>query len=175
MRWLIRLTPRLGFLWLGLGAWGLVVASLVMTEWWNLNPCPLCIFQRVLYMLFGLVAIAGALPRLSARGNKILGVKLALIALGGFLTAAYQSLMQARPDLVIECSYTNPGPIERFVDWLATITQSSLFMPTGLCSSQEWVFLGLSMANWSLVCFLGLGIAALWIAFRSIRRNGWAA
>jgi disulfide bond formation protein DsbB len=160
MRWLERLTPRPGLLLLALGAWGIAGAGLLIQEWENLNPCPLCIFQRVLYLVFGLAALLCALPPLSARGYRRAGFGLALIALGGLLTALYQSLMQARPDLIQECSYTNPGVIERFVDWLG-MRYPDLFLATGMCSSQEWVFLGLSMANWSVACFLALGGLAL--------------
>lgn len=160
MRWLERLSPRLGFLLLGLGAWGLVAAGFVIQEWDRLNPCPLCIFQRVLYLLFGALALLGALLPLGPRGQKAWGLGLAGVSLGGFLTALYQTTMQAVPGLVAECSYTDQGPIELFVDWLG-MQYPTLFMATGLCSSREWEFLGLSMANWSLLCFLGFGLAAL--------------
>jgi disulfide bond formation protein DsbB len=172
MRWLERLTPRLGLLLLGLAGCGTAGMSFVIQEWGHLNPCPLCIFQRVLYMVFGLVALLGALPPLKSRGHRIFGVVLALIALGNALTAIYQSVMQARPDLINECSYTDPGLIERFVDWLG-MQYPTLFMATGLCSSQEWVFLGLSMANWSVVCSLILIALALWLT-RCFRRGNKA-
>jgi disulfide bond formation protein DsbB len=165
MRWLERLTPRLGFLLLGLGAWGIAGAGFIIQEVESLNPCPLCIFQRVLYLCLGLLALLGALPPWK-RGHKVVGLGFALVALGGLLTALYQSLMQARPDLINECSYTDPGLIERLVDWLG-MQYPALFLATGMCSSQEWVFLGLSMANWSVVCFLFLGGFAVWLARRS--------
>jgi disulfide bond formation protein DsbB len=165
MRWLERLTPRLGFLLLALGAWGIVGTGFIIQEVESLNPCPLCIFQRVLYLCLGLLALLGALPSWK-RGHKLVALGLALVALGGLLTALYQSLMQARPDLINECSYTDPGLIERFVDWLG-MQYPTLFLATGMCSSQEWVLFGLSMANWSVVCFLFLGAFAVWLARRS--------
>jgi disulfide bond formation protein DsbB len=77
--------------------------------------------------------------------------------------------MQSVPGLVSECSYSNPGPIERFIDWLGGFwlnldlpVLSDLFLATGMCSDKEWVFLGLSLANWSAFAFLSFGVAALW-------------
>jgi len=160
MQWLDRLGPRPGLLILGVGAWGLVGAGLVIQEIDRLNPCPLCIFQRLLYLLLGGLALLGAaLPR----GHKAWSLGIAGIALAGFLTALYQTLMQAFPSIIDECSYTDPGPIERLVDWLG-MQYPPLFMATGFCGSKEWEFLGLSMANWSLACFAAFGVLALWLA-----------
>lgn len=45
-----------------------------------------------------------------------------------------------------------------------------MFMATGFCSSKEWVFLHLSMANWSALCFFAFLLAAAWLA-RGAARN----
>jgi len=170
MPWLLRFTrPRSGLLLLGILSVLLVVAALVLQSWKNLNPCPLCIFQRMLFMLFGIVALLGAALRGGERLHRGFGAVLALIALGGMGVALYQSLMQARPDLVPECSYTDPGLIEQFVNWIGmhvldNAILSELFLATGMCASQEWVFLGLSMANWAAVSFLFLAALALCLA-----------
>ncbi len=160
--WLGRLSPRTSLFLIGLGAWGLVGAGMVIQELERLNPCPLCIFQRVLYLLIGALAFVGALL---PRGQKIIGLSMVLVALGGFATAVYQTLMQTVPGLVSECSYSDPGPIELFVDWLG-MAYPPLFLATGACASVEWSFLGLSMANWSVVCFLGFGAATWWMVLR---------
>jgi disulfide bond formation protein DsbB len=162
-RRLKRLTPQTGLFLLGMGMSAVWLLGLGIQLVENLNPCPLCIFQRVLYMSLGLAAVLGGLtPFRKAWMHKALGRLLFLGALAGFATALYQSVMQARPDLVPECSLTNPGPIERFVDWLAT-HYPPLFMPTGLCASQEWSLFGLSMANWSVLCFFTFGVLILWV------------
>ena len=85
---------------------------------------------------------------------------IAVLAGAGALLAAYQSWMQAFPDLATECSYTDPNMIESFVDWLG-MQWPSLFLATGFCSSKEWVFLGLSMANWSALLFAAIVVYAL--------------
>jgi disulfide bond formation protein DsbB len=52
--------------------------------------------------------------------------------------------------------------IERLVDTLG-MQWPSLLMATGFCSSKEWVFLGLSMANWSLLLFSGIAVYAAFL------------
>jgi disulfide bond formation protein DsbB len=174
------LTSRQWFLLLGAAAWGLDITGLVLQNLEHLNPCPLCIFQRLLFMVFGTIALLFALPaaRVVQRLYRGMGVFLALLCVGGLGVALYQTLMQSVPGLVSECSYSNPGPIERFVDWLGGFwleldlpVLSDLFLATGTCSSKEWVdpILGLSMANWAAVAFLSFGIAALWATRRRIR------
>lgn len=159
--------PRPGLFLLGLGSLGLVGAGLVIQEVYRLNPCPFCIFQRVLYMLLGVVALLGAaMPR----GQRAWGLGVAGISAMGFAVALYQTLMQSFPDIVSECSYSDPGPIERLVDWLG-MQYPPLFMATGFCASKEWEFLGLSMANWSLLCFAAFGVLAFWLTRK--RRRGF--
>ena len=52
-------------IWLGVAviSAGLVAASLLLTAWLNLHPCPLCIFQRLLFMIMSVSGACG-LPRL---------------------------------------------------------------------------------------------------------------
>ena len=147
-----RLSLRIGFCLLALASFGLVAAGVVMGEMLRLQACPLCIFQRVLYLGVGGFALAGAvLPA----GRLLWLVPAGGIALWGAGVAGYQSWLQAFPDPSLECNYADPNLIERLVDWLGQ-QSPMLFMATGFCSSREWEFLGMSMANWSVVCFMAL-------------------
>lgn len=159
-------TPRHGLYAVALGAFGLVGAGLVLGEVLQLNPCPLCIFQRVLYLLVGLFALIGALGADRPAVRNGAGGLAVVAALGGLATAGYQTWMQAYPSLAMECGFSDPNLIERLVDWLGQLWPY-MFLATGFCTSKEWVFLGLSMANWSVVCFLALGL----FAFFSLRRR----
>lgn len=147
---------RAWFAALALAALGLVAVGMTLQHLLHLSPCPLCIFQRVLYLLIGLGALCGfALPQL----RQLWSMLIALLASGGAMVAAYQTWMQAFPERATECGYTDPSLIERLVDVLG-MQWPSLFLATGFCSSKEWVFLHLSMANWSLLVFAGIAIYA---------------
>jgi|GEM_PF-243505 len=174
------ISPRGGFLLVGLAAWGITIAGLVLTHWEQLQPCQLCIFQRLLFMLIGTLALlAAAVTRSGESSSRTLGFILALPCLLGFGVAIYQTLMQSVPGLVSECNRADPGLIEDFVDWLgiewmvwighiewaANIAfLRDLFLATGQCASKEWVFLGLSLANWAALFFCLFTLFVLWVS-----------
>ena len=149
---------RAWFATLALGVFGLVAAGMELQHLLRLAPCPLCIFQRLLYLVIGLVALAGVmLPG----GRLLWSAMIAALAAGGVAVAGYQTWMQAFPLLATECGYSDPNLIERLVNWLG-MQWPDLFLATGFCTSREWEFLGLSMANWSLLVFAGIvGYAVL--------------
>lgn len=152
---------RAWFAVLGLACFGVVAVGLGLQSMLRLAPCPFCIFQRLLYLLVGVGALFGvALPAARRLWSVVIGVLGAM----GVGVAAYQSWMQMYPELATECGYAEPNLIERLVDWLGMI-YPSLFLATGFCTSREWEFLGLSMANWSLLLFVGIVVYA-WLLFR---------
>jgi disulfide bond formation protein DsbB len=143
---------RAWFATLALGSLGLVALGMELQTLLRLAPCPFCIFQRLLYMVIGFLALAGAIFPI---GRPLWLAAIAMLALLGAGVAGYQSWMQEFPHLVNECGFSDPNAIERLVDWLGMIWPS-LFLATGFCSSKEWVFLTLSMANWSFLIYLGI-------------------
>ncbi|MBL8431086.1 MAG: disulfide bond formation protein B [Dechloromonas sp.] len=149
---------RAWFAALALGAFGAVAGGMELQNLVRLAPCPLCIFQRLVYMVIGLVALLGAI---APAGRLLWSALIAGLAAGGMAAAGYQSWMQAFPHLATECSYSDPNAIERLVDWLG-MAWPSLFLATGFCTGRDWEFLGLSLANWSLLISAGIaGYAAL--------------
>jgi disulfide bond formation protein DsbB len=149
---------RAWFATLALGTLGLVAFGLELQQMYRLAPCPFCIFQRLLYIVIGLVALLGVVLPV---GRLLWAALIAALAAGGAAVAGYQSWMQAFPHLATECGYSDPTLIERLVDWLG-MQWPGLFLATGFCTSREWEFLGLSMANWSFLVFAGIvGYAVL--------------
>jgi disulfide bond formation protein DsbB len=130
----------------------------------RLAPCPLCIFQRVLYLVIGGLALLGVLWPVARLVWSVLIGGLAVLGAG---VAGYQTWMQAFPELATECGYAEPNAIERLVDWLG-MQWPSMFLATGFCSSRDWVFLDLSMANWSLLVFVGI---VVYVGLLVVRRR----
>ncbi len=153
-------SPRAAFLLLFVGAFGLVGSGLVIGELMRLNPCPLCIFQRVLYLVVGVWALCGVLvPQV----RRFWGALIALTSAGGLATAIYQTWLQLHPEAATACGYGEPNLIERLVDWLG-MQWPFMFMATGFCTSKESI-LGLTMANWSIGCFAAFLLLGLWVGF----------
>jgi len=157
---LMRLSQRHAFILVGLAALGLTAVAWGIGEWLHLQPCPLCIFQRLLYLLLAAIAFCAAFAPLVRR---LLSGLLALTAAGGVATASYQSWLQWQSDTSLECGVGAPSLLERIVYWFGELWPQ-MFMATGFCSSKEWVFLYLSMANWSALCFFAFLLAAVWLA-----------
>jgi len=154
--------PKPIHLWLAiaLGTAGLVVGSLVLTAWLDLHPCHLCIFQRLLFMLIGALALlAAALTRPLARA--VPGALITALAAVGLWVAIYQSWLQLQPPDAVSCVGGQPGFIERLVEWLGQ-QAPGFFLATGFCEEEELVILGLSLANWAALSFAAVLLAAAW-------------
>ena len=169
MRFLRRLfTPRGLFSATGLVAVGLVAGGMGLQQTLNIAACPLCILQRMLYLLLALEAIAAwtlagpthptALPR------RMAALVMTVTALTGAGIAAYQTWLQ-RFARGVSCTADQPW-WESFVNWAGS-QWPLLFEASGLCSEAGWKFLGLSIAEWSLIAFTSMALAML----LALRRN----
>ena len=159
-----RLSARAGFAVIAATSAGLVGSGLVIGELMRLNPCPLCIFQRVLYLTVAVVALLGV----AAPGaRRVWGALIGLLSAGGLATALYQSWMQLYPEAATQCGFGEPNLIEQLVDWLG-VQWPIMFMATGFCTSKEYI-LGLTMANWSIFCFSGFLLVGVWVGWRRQR------
>ena len=128
-----------------------------------LEPCPLCIVQRVEFMWIGLFALVAALHNPAGKGRKIYAAFVTFGAFMGAATAGRHVWLQHLPvDEVPECG---PGLNYMLDNFPLGETISTVFYGSGSCAEVQWSFLGLSMPEWSLVWFLGLGLFTLWFAF----------
>src|SRR5574337_1274952 len=125
----------------------------------GLEPCPMCILQRYAFTAVIVVALAGALhgPR-SRLARGVYAVVLALTSLAGGGIAAWQSWIQRFPPDLSECGPDLAYMLESFP--LASALPM-IFHGAGECTRVDWAFLGLSIANWSLLCFAVIAVAAI--------------
>lgn len=149
---------RVVFGLLAVASGGLLASGLILGEIVHLEPCYLCNFQRLLYMV---IALLSACACLANRWPRFWGLLIALTALWSVASATEQSWMQFAPDQVTECGFSDPTLVEMIVNWLS-VKWPAMFMVTGFCTVKDWVFLGLSLANWSALCFLALAGIAFW-------------
>jgi disulfide bond formation protein DsbB len=127
----------------------------------RLEPCPLCIFQRigVLAVCIGFLIAAAHDPR--AGGRKVYA---ALILLAAASTVAKHLWIQAQPPgTVAEC-----GASLKFMLKVLPLTEvfSRVLNGSGECAKITWRFLGLSMPAWVLIAAAGLGGYGLWANLR---------
>jgi len=134
----------------------------------GLEPCPMCIVQRYALVLVALAAgLTAAIT--GKKGGLMAGAGvMVLLAGSGAFVAARQSFLQWYPPEVASCGRDLYGMIETFP--LKRVIPM-LFKGSGDCSVVEWTFLGGSIANWSFVCFVGIGLLSLALIVRLARRR----
>ncbi|MGB8146660.1 MAG: disulfide bond formation protein B [Chromatiaceae bacterium] len=156
---------RKTWLILATGSATLAVASILVTHWLGLQPCHLCIFQRLLFMLIAVLALGAALLPGPGLARLVTGGLVALAAAGGTATAAYQTWLQEQPPGAVACLGSELSPIERLVEWLGQL-QPDLFLATGFCEDKALVVFGLSLVQWALLCFILVLLTTLWSWFQ---------
>jgi len=132
---------------------------------WGLQPCPLCIFQRIAFAALALVLLVAGLhaPR-GATGRRVYRVIALVPALAGIAIAARHVWLTHLPaDQVPAC-----GPPLSFMMEVNPLTDviRQVLTGSGECAKVDWTFLGLSMPAWSLLWFIALALLVLSAAFR---------
>lgn len=120
----------------------------------GLEPCPMCIVQRVCYMAVAALALLAAAHGPGVTGQRVYSVLLGLPALAGLGVASRQTWLQHLPaEQVPECGPGLSFMLEMYAPF--EVLKRTL-RGTGDCAKVDWTFLGLSIAEWSVLCFAGL-------------------
>ena len=125
-----------------------------------LDPCPLCVFQRIAVILMGLIFLIAALHSPARAGSIVYAVLLGTAAMGGAIVAARHAwLQQLPPDQVPSCG---PGLDYMLETFPLSETLKMVFTGSGECASTVWQFLGLSMPAWVLIWLVVLAGVGIW-------------
>jgi protein dithiol:quinone oxidoreductase len=154
--------PRRVLTLVATGCIGLLAFGIYLQHVVGLEPCPMCIVQRYALILVAIVAGIGAALS-GTRGRTASVLVMGVLALGGAFVAARQSFLQWYPPEIMSCGRDLYGMIESFPLKRAI---PMIFKGSGDCSAVDWTFLGLSIANWSFVCFTGIAVLATLLLLR---------
>lgn len=147
---------------------GLMGFALYAQYQMHLDPCPLCIFQRIAVCIMGLFFLIGALHGPAKKGART--VYAVLISLGGawgIATAGRHLWLQSLPaDQVPACG---PGLGYLFDAFPFMKMLKLAFTGSGECAKIEPI-LGLPMPAWTLIWFVLLIVWA-WLALRTPSRS----
>ena len=157
---MIPLSARAAYATLAFISFGLIAAALLLQHVVGLDPCPLCIFQRIAYLALALFALIAAWlsPRAASRG---FGLLVLVSALAGVGIAGRHVWLQMNPQ-GMSCGPGLQAMLESFplVDVLPKV-----FRGSGDCSESAWTLLGLTIADWSLIWFVILSVTTIFIVF----------
>ncbi|WKE64399.1 disulfide bond formation protein DsbB [Gallaecimonas kandeliae] len=142
-------TMRTPWLLLAASALILEMVALFFQYGMRLEPCVMCVYQRVAVLgifaagILGALAPAQPLVRFSGLGAW-------LVASGWGLKIAYEHVdLQLDPSPFKQCAFIPDFPSWFKVDqWLPAV-----FEARGDCTQTVWQFLGLSMPQWMMVIF----------------------
>ena len=132
----------------------------------GLDPCPLCVFQRVGLMAMGIFALIAFLHNPASNLMKRMYALLATLSIGWSVGVAARHvwLQTLPPNQVPSCG---PG-LNYLIDALPLKTVlNEVLTGSGECAAIDWTFLGQSLPVWSLVFFSVLLLICLWQLFRT--------
>ncbi|MFD0913132.1 disulfide bond formation protein B [Methylophilus luteus] len=144
-----------------LGCFGIVALALAIQVHYQLEPCPLCISQRMIFMGLGLVFLLHAFvtPR-SWLSGALLVVEV-LTALGGVGVAIRHWWLQVHKDEIIaDCGVGFDYMFENFPLKKAL---TLVFRGTGDCAAIDWTLLGLTLPQLGLISFVAFGSYAVFL------------
>lgn len=122
----------------------------------GLEPCPLCMFQRVGVGLLGVVFLLAALQNPRGVGARIYATLLALVALATIgVSSRHIYVQHAPPGSVPSCG----APLDAMLHMFPlTKVIVKVLRGGGECTHIDWSFVGLSMPEWLLIVVLALGL-----------------
>jgi disulfide bond formation protein DsbB len=130
---------------------GLLTFALYLQVIANVQPCPLCIVERFILSLIGIVLLIAAIHNPTTRGLKIYGFLTLSIALIGMLAAGRHLWLQNQPIAIgQQCM---PGLNYLFANLPISQALKIFVLGSADCARVTWSFLGLSMPAWTFLFF----------------------
>ena len=135
----------------------------------HLNPCALCIFERVVVICSGLVFLVALLHNPKSWGVRVYAIlEILILAVGILLTGRQVWLQSLPPDKVPACG---PGlnyliqtfPIQKVI--------AVVFQGTGDCADKAWILWGVSLAGWTGIFFMVLFLMSAWLLIRRSKKS----
>ncbi len=159
-----RVTPRAWFALTALTCAAALAAALVSQHVFDMQPCPWCVLQRLVFVLIGLVALAGALatgPALWRACAALAG----LFSLAGVATALWHHFVAVSS---VSCNLT-------LADRIMSATGLDMALPEvfaafASCADAKAKLLGVPYEFWSLALYALLSGVAVFVWRRAARR-----
>lgn len=141
-----------------------VAGALVSQHVFDMQPCPWCILQRLLFVVIGLVAAIGMLWR-TRTGAIGCAIGMDALAAGGVAAALWQHFVAASST---SCNLTLA---DRIVAWSRLdALLPEVFAPRASCADAAATLTGVPYEFWSLAAYAMLGALAVLVLLSQARR-----
>lgn len=125
-----------------------------------LNPCPLCILQRIAVIALGVTFLVAATHSPQKIASRIYAVLSVLVAALGVAVAGWHVHLQNLPaDEVPSCG---PGLEYMLGNFPLKDVFGMVLKGSGECAEVSWRFLGLTMPIWVVISMICLAAVATW-------------
>ena len=127
----------------------------------GLEPCPLCILQRVAVIALGISFLLLAIRPPQRKQSKCLASLLLVMisSAGVWVAARHVWLQNLPPDKVPGCG---PGLDFMMANFPLSEVLEMVFSGSGECAEISWSFAFLSMPAWALIWLIVLGSFGVW-------------
>lgn len=140
-----------------------VAAALVSQHMFDMQPCPWCVLQRLIFLLIAVAALLGVAWR-SRVGQRVAAAGVVLTSGLGIAAALWQHFVAAAS---ASCNLTLADRI------LSTLTLDArfpaVFAAYASCADAKVNLFGLPYEFWSLGLFTGLAAVGGWLLIRRLR------
>ena len=157
---LILLPPRrLAYLLGFLVCAGLMGWALWLQYGLGLDPCPLCVFQRIAFISTGVVFLLAAIHNPRRVGAAIYAGLTVILSGTGAALAAWHVWIQGQPKgAVAACGMGLNYMLETLP---LTEVIGRVLKGSGECAEQGWLFMGLAIPSWTFVFFIAMIASAI--------------
>jgi disulfide bond formation protein DsbB len=119
----------------------------------GIEPCPLCIVQRLAFVAVGMAALLGLVLAAGRAAAIVLAALTSLLAMAGAGVAAWHLWIKANPPESFSCGRPFAWMMENMP---LTDVLPKLFKGEADCLQETWTLLGLGIPHWSLLLFVVL-------------------
>ena len=117
----------------------------------GLEPCPLCIFQRVAVISVGMLFLLAAVHNPGQTGARWYAGAMLMAVIAGCLISARHIWIQAQPPGTVAACGASLDYLMEIMPVTDVITK--VLTGSGECGKVDWTLLGLSMPWWVLIAF----------------------
>ena len=122
----------------------------------KLEPCYLCMIQRGIVIVIGMICVLAAMHNPRKFGQRVYAsLSIAMVTIGIYFSGKQLWLQSLPESQVPSCGI----PVEQLFDnFSITEAVTMLLIGDGNCAEVQWQLMGFSMPAWVMVCFVGFGV-----------------
>lgn len=137
---------------------GVVASSFYFQYVEDMEPCPLCLMQRLCACLLLFLCLVGIGLKSMRWARVVSMIQISASSLGMYFSGR-QLWLQSLPEEQIPACMPGLEVMMEYFPWQDIL--HALFLGAGNCAEVDWQWLGLSMAAWSGLHFLGMFLASV--------------